>query len=194
MPDKNRLEKLDALKKYVREKIQKDEEVHLIFVCVQNSRRSHLSQVLAADVIDAHGLSHKIKTYSGGVEVTRIHPSTIECLKKMGYEIVQQTEGDNPVFELWINKNHPPIQLYSKNFEDITPHLPSFAAVMVCSEAETNCPYVPGAEKKFLLPYNDPKIYDDTNTAVDEYLKLAMQIREEMEYVFSNIPISANNQ
>lgn len=194
MPDKSRLEKLDALKKYVREKMQKDEDVHLIFVCVQNSRRSHLSQVLAADVIDAHELLHKIKTYSGGVEVTRIHPNTLECLKKLGYKIVQKTSDNNPVFELWINENHSPILLYSKNFEYITSQLPSFAAVMVCSEAETNCPYVPGAEKKFLLPYNDPKIFDDTDNAVEEYLKVAKQIREEMECVFSNISVSASIQ
>ncbi len=101
-------------------------------------------------------------------------------------------KGENPIFELWINDKYPPIQLYSKTFDEVIQHLKSFAAVMVCSEAETNCPYVPGAEKKILIPYNDPKIYDNTNTAIDEYLKLAKQIREEMEYVFSNIIVSAN--
>lgn len=194
MIEKNRIEKLDILKNYIWQKIHKHENVHLIFVCVQNSRRSHLAQVIASDVVYQYNLSDRIFLYSGGVEVTRIHPNTVQCLKALGYKIVQQTEGDNPVFELWINENHPPILLYSKNFEDITSQLPSFAAVMVCSEAETNCPYVPGAEKKILLPYHDPKIFDGTDHAVDEYLKVAKQIREEMEYVFSNIPVSANIQ
>ncbi len=94
----SRLEKLNILKEYIMQKLQNNQEVHLIFVCVQNSRRSHLSQVLAADVIDAHGLAHKIKTYSGGVEVTRIHPNTVECLKKLGYKIIQTTQRRKPNF------------------------------------------------------------------------------------------------
>jgi arsenate reductase len=184
MIQESRLEKLKQIQDYIKSKIHQKEEVNLIFICVQNSRRSHLAQVFAQQAAIQNNFSN-VHCFSGGVEVTRIHPNTIEALKRFGFSITQKSEGDNPLFEIGIEGIKLP--LYSKNFEDVTKQLKSFAAIMVCSEAETNCPYVPNAEKKILLPYDDPKIADNTNNPTDEYIRVASIIKEEMQYIFSNI-------
>lgn len=181
-----RLEKLNQLKDYIVNKINQQQDVHLVFICVQNSRRSHLAQVIAQDMAHRFQL-HNVHCYSGGVEVTQVHPNTIKTLQSLGYLIHQKSSGDNPVYECVFNKNHSSILLYSKNFEEVTSKLKFFAAVMVCSETETNCPYVFGAEKKILLPYNDPKIADNTPHPLNEYIKVAQQIQEEMELIFRNV-------
>ncbi|HPQ09530.1 MAG TPA: protein-tyrosine-phosphatase [Bacteroidia bacterium] len=184
MIQESRLEKLKQIQDYIKNKIHQKEEVNLIFICVQNSRRSHLAQVLAQHAAIQNNFSN-VNCFSGGVEVTRIHPNTIEAFKRFGFSIIQKSEGDNPLFEIDIEGIKLP--LYSKNFEEVTKQLKSFAAIMVCSETETNCPYVPNAEKKILLPYDDPKIADNTINPTDEYIRVANIIKEEMQYIFSNI-------
>jgi arsenate reductase len=184
MIQESRLEKLKQIQDYIKSKIHQKEEVNLIFICVQNSRRSHLAQVFAQHAAIQNNFSN-VHCFSGGVEVTRIHPNTVEALKRFGFSIIQKSEGDNPLFEIDIEGIKLP--LYSKNFEDVTKQLKSFAAIMVCSETETNCPYVPNAEKKILLPYDDPKIADNTSNPTDEYIRVANIIKEEMQYIFSNI-------
>lgn len=188
MIQENRKPKLLQISKYISDKILQKEHIHLIFICIQNSRRSHLAQVIAADAAYQHGLNNKvITTHSGGVEVTRIHPNTVKCLEALNYQIKQMTFNDNPIFDLFIKPQYPAIKLYSKNFEEVTHQLNKFMAIMVCSETETNCPYVPGAEKIIHLPYNDPKIADDTSYPLSEYINVAKQIQSEMHFVFSNI-------
>jgi arsenate reductase len=184
MIQESRLEKLKQIQDYIKSKIHQKEEVNLIFICVQNSRRSHLAQVFAQQAAIQNNFSN-VHCFSGGVEVTRIHQNTVEALKRFGFSITQKSESYNPLFEIDIESIKLP--LYSKNFEDVTKQLKSFAAIMVCSETETNCPYVPNAEKKILLPYDDPKFADNTNNPIDEYLRVASIIKEEMQYIFSNI-------
>lgn len=178
--------KLEILADYISKKLENGSEVNLIFICVQNSRRSHLAQVIAQHQAILHHLKN-IHCYSGGVEVTRIHPNTLKTLEKLNYAIHQKTDGENPVFELVYDPHQPPIMLYSKNFEEVTKNLQHFAAVMVCSETETNCPYVPGAEKKILIPYDDPKSADDSANPLEKYLSVAYQIENEMKYVFQMV-------
>ncbi|GIV26625.1 MAG: arsenate reductase [Bacteroidia bacterium] len=181
-----RLEKLNRLRDYIVSKISNQQEVNLLFICVQNSRRSHLAQVLAQDAASRFQINN-IYCYSGGVEVTRVHSNTIKTLQSLGYLIQQKTDGENPIYECVFNKNKSSVLLYSKNFEEITSKLSQFAAVMVCSETETNCPYVPGAEMKILLPYDDPKAADNSTNPLLEYIRVAKQIQEEMEIIFQNV-------
>jgi len=65
----------------------------------------------------------------------------------------------------------------------------SFAAVMTCGEAEENCPYIIGAERRISLTYEDPKLYDNTNLQIRKYEERNRQIATEISYVFTNIKI-----
>lgn len=186
MLSKNRIEKLQSLQQYIQDKLNQKKEVHLIFICVQNSRRSHFAQVFAQVLAYQYQLKN-VRCYSGGVEVTCIHPNTVKTLKSFGFLVQQTSFTKNPMYELVYDPHEKPIFLYSKSFEEIIKSIPEFAAVLVCSESETNCPYVQGAEKRILLPYDDPKRADHTENPLQEYKRVAEQIKEEMSWVFSKV-------
>ena len=58
---------------------------------------------------------------------------------------------------------------------------------MTCSDADENCPYIPKAEKRIALRYDDPKSYDDTPIESEKYDERSLQIASEIFYVFSQI-------
>jgi arsenate reductase len=63
----------------------------------------------------------------------------------------------------------------------------NFAVVMTCSDADENCPIIPGAEKRISVMYEDPKLFDHTVLEKEKYRERSLQIAAEMKYVFSNI-------
>jgi protein-tyrosine phosphatase/arsenate reductase len=58
---------------------------------------------------------------------------------------------------------------------------------LVCSDAETNCPYIPEAALRISTTYDDPKEFDGTLMEAEKYLERANQIALECLYVFSNV-------
>ena len=58
---------------------------------------------------------------------------------------------------------------------------------MTCSHADENCPIIPGAEKRILMSYEDPKKYDNSNLEAAMYAACSLQIACEMYHVFSAI-------
>jgi arsenate reductase (thioredoxin) len=58
---------------------------------------------------------------------------------------------------------------------------------MVCTDADGNCPYIPECEKRFLLPYLDPKVADNTPEEEGKYQERSMQIATEMGYLFGKL-------
>lgn len=75
----------------------------------------------------------------------------------------------------------------SKLFDDVSIPQSGFAAIMTCSEADENCPFIPGAEIRIPLRYEDPKIFDGTESAASAYRERSEQIGAEMLYLFSKI-------
>lgn len=76
---------------------------------------------------------------------------------------------------------------YSKVFDADENPSTNFAAVMTCSHADENCPFIPGSEASIALDYKDPKEFDDTPQAQEKYDERSDQIASEMIYVFENI-------
>ena len=58
---------------------------------------------------------------------------------------------------------------------------------MTCSQANANCPFIPGAEKRIPITYEDPKEFDNTPQQIKKYQERSNQIATEMLYVFSQI-------
>ena len=56
-----------------------------------------------------------------------------------------------------------------------------------CSHADENCPFIPGAEKRISLPYEDPKASDNTADEAKIYDERSIQIATEMKYVFGGL-------
>ena len=169
---------LDQVVDYI---LEKDGEVRLNFICTHNSRRSHFGQVWATTMARYHGIS-RIKTFSGGTEATAFNPRSVSALERAGFEI-KNPGGSNPKYELKYSAHIEPIVSFSKTFDDPSNPEKDFAAIMTCSEADQECPFIPGAESRIRLLYEDPKVADDSDEEKSKYDERCRQIAIEMYYV-----------
>ena len=56
---------------------------------------------------------------------------------------------------------------------------------MTCSDADENCPFIPGVDLRLALTYEDPKLADDTPEETARYDERVRQIGREIFYAFS---------
>ena len=177
---------LKEISDYISERIESGKDVNLVFICTHNSRRSHMSQIAAQTAAYYYGVE-KVKCYSGGTESTAFNPRAVKAILKAGYEVEKQDDSDNPVYIIEFAEEASAIQAFSKKFDDSENPQDNFAAVMTCSDADENCPYVPGAGQRFAIPYDDPKEFDDTPLEEEKYDERLKQISTEMFFIFSNV-------
>jgi arsenate reductase len=180
-----RKELLDKLVLYLQNKHNRKEETQLIYICTHNSRRSHFGQVWA-HVAAEYFSFHRIKTFSGGTEATRVHANTIGALQRVGFEVNLSGHPENPNVELQFG-GYAPLLCFSKSYDHAANPKKDFAAIMTCSEAEENCPYIPGAEFRLGTTYADPKAFDGTPEQEKAYEERCLQIATECFYVFSKL-------
>jgi len=176
---------LQKIASVIQEKVAKGEEIKLMYVCTHNARRSHFGQIWSA-VAAAYYEIPNVTTFSGGVEVTAFHPGAIRALKSIGFEINNISDGENPRYEVYFN-NSAPILCFSKEVSHELNPQDEFIAVMVCGEAEQNCPFIPTASLRISTTYEDPKRYDDTPEELSEYVKTSLLICQECLYLYSLI-------
>lgn len=179
---------LQPLIDYIQSKISENKNANLNFICTHNSRRSHLSQVWA----QAAAHFYKIKNvycYSGGTAATALFSMAAKTLEQAGFEIEVLSEGKNPVYAIKYDANEHPIIGFSKTFDHPFNPKSEFAAIMTCSQADANCPFIAGAEKRIPVKYDDPKAFDNTPQQAEKYEERSNQIAAEMFYVFSKIKI-----
>ncbi|MGI9531919.1 low molecular weight phosphatase family protein [Lutimonas sp.] len=181
-----RKQTLQKLIDYVSEKLSSEETININFICTHNSRRSHLSQVWA------QALSHyfnvkNVYCYSGGTEATALFPMVAETLKSTGFEIINLSTGENPVYSIKYSDDQHPVIGFSKKLDDDFNPSSNFAAVMTCSQADEGCPFVPGAAARIPITFDDPKAFDNTPIQAAKYAERSLQIATEMFYVFSKI-------
>ncbi len=181
-----RLDVLDPLINYIQGKVNGGDEINLNFICTHNSRRSQFSQVWAKTAAAYYGIS--ANCYSGGVEVTAFNERAVASLERSGFNITSTGET-NPIYQVFYAEGSEPIKAFSKVFDDPVNEAEKFAAVMTCSHADENCPFIPGTEKRIPVRYEDPKAFDDTPEEADRYDERSLQIASEMFYVFSKIKI-----
>lgn len=184
----NRKKLLIPLAQYIRHKIENHLEIRLQFICTHNSRRSLLAQVWAQTM--GHYFNIKLlNCYSGGTERTELFPVVAETLKTCGFTVDKITEATNPVYMIKYDCNEHPVMGFSKKFDDAFNPASGFAAVMTCNDADENCPYVSGAENRFVISYDDPKAYDLHPGQTDAYLTVCNQIATEMYFIFNCVKV-----
>ncbi len=179
---------LKPLADYVARKIQEGELVRLTFICTHNSRRSHLGQLWAAVAAHYCGIT-PVECYSGGTETTACNPRTVAAMERSGVRAQRITAGENPVYLLGYADGVNPLVAFSKVYDQAPNPQTGFAAVMTCSHAEENCPFIPGAEKRFSITYEDPKAFDGTPQEAEAYDARCRQIATEMLWVFQQVQL-----
>ena len=180
-----RRQRLERLSEFVRGKRRGGEPAKLTFICTHNSRRSHMSQLWAAAAA-VHYRLNDVRTYSGGTEVTAFDSRAVAAMKRAGFSI-DSPEGANPRYQVSFENGVPAHQCFSKLYHDLTNPQREFAAVMTCSSADAACPIVQGAAVRVSLPWDDPKVADDTPDETARYDERCRQIGIEMLYLFSRV-------
>lgn len=182
--DDSRYAVLNQLIEYIKKKIDSEQAIRLNFICTHNSRRSQLSQIWAKTAAWMNGMD--IEAYSGGVEVTAFNERAVASCRRLGFEIEGDTNSSNPKYSVKLDENTQ-IECFSKVYDDPTNPSSGFAAVMTCSDADKNCPFIPGTEARIPLRYEDPKAFDDTELEAAKYDERSLQIASEMLHIFRAI-------
>lgn len=173
------------ISEYIKLKQNQSKPIKLIYICTHNSRRSHFGQIWAAVAVNYFSIKN-VETYSGGTEATAFNINAINALKKIGFKVSGNENDKNPIYKMAFGENEY-INCFSKVFDDKINPKTEFAAIMTCSDAEENCPFVPGTELRIATTYNDPKAFDGTPQQDEKYLERCRQIAIETLFVFSRV-------
>lgn len=186
---KERKLQLEKLSAYIQKKYTDQQVPKLIVICTHNSRRSHLGQLWLAVAADYYKLP-TLETYSGGTEATAFNPNAAAAVERIGCKVLKESEGKNPIYAVQWQENQEAYKVFSKRFEDTPNPKEAFAAIMVCSEADEGCPFVPGTDFRIALPFDDPKVFDGTDVEAQKYDERCQQIGTEMFYVMSKVSLT----
>jgi hypothetical protein len=170
----------------------------VIVICTRNTRRSMLGATMGNVAAAYYGLP-EVRFSSGGTDPDAFNPRTIAALKEIGIEIeptgqeaLRGKEGNaNPIYGVKWGKGLETKE-FSKKYTDAHNPQDGFAAILVCSEADTNCPKVAGASVRIPVPYLDPKAFDGAPFEAAKYaerrddegrfmLSVMMQARRRLE-------------
>ncbi|MEM9589061.1 MAG: protein-tyrosine-phosphatase [Planctomycetota bacterium] len=206
IPDARKSELIE-LGSFIRKATEKRSRCPITFVCTHNSRRSHLAQVWAAIAAEYYGIP--LETFSGGTEATAMNERIVACLCRTGLQVesvrVAAPLGDiglgdgvidrpgrdgNPKYHVRYSEMTPPLECFSKVYDQSPNPKSNFIAVMVCSDADQRCPTVSGADHRVVIKYVDPKVSDDTDQESDVYDERCRQIAREMLFLVSQAKAS----
>ena len=118
---------------FIQEKVSKEQEIRLNFICTHDSRRSHLSQVWAQTAA-AHFNVKNVFCYSGGTEATAVFPMAAKTLVQAGFQVKTLSQGGNPVYSIKYSENEHPIIGFSKTYDDSFFPIYEFLGIVSCWE------------------------------------------------------------
>jgi protein-tyrosine-phosphatase len=185
IPDERKTQ-LGKLAVYLRTRLAEKKPARLTFICTHNSRRSHLAQIWAAAAASHYGVEN-VTTYSGGTEATAFNPRAVATIERAGFQTEIAQPGPNPRYSIRFDGSATPVVCFSKEYDHETNPAHDFCAVMVCTQADKSCPMVPGSDERIALPYEDPKVADNTAAEAAQYDERCAQIGREMLFVFSKV-------
>jgi arsenate reductase (thioredoxin) len=165
----------DELVNWIGAKYQPGKPLAVIVVCTGNSRRSILGSTMGNIAAAYYGLPD-IRFYSGGTTPSAFNQRTVATLKEIGVEVEpvgkeapRGSSGEaNPIYRVRLGTGLETSE-FSKIYSDSHNPQSGFAAIMVCSQADAECPVVKGAGKRISAPYEDPKEYDGAEFEAAKY-------------------------
>jgi len=174
---------LNQISDFIDKRLKSSGEAELLFICTHNSRRSQFGQIWAAVAAEFYSIQG-IKSFSGGTEATSFNPGAVVAVERTGLRLTKSSQNpDNPEYKLQTAEGAPEMILFSKRYDDTANPNGDFCAIMVCSDADSACPYIPGALERISLPYEDPKEFDGTSQEKLKYDETCREISREIHYV-----------
>ncbi len=184
--DENRMKLLQSIALFITNELEQNKRVNLNYICTHNSRRSQLAQVWSSYASYYFKFS-EIYSFSGGTMATSFYRNTVKTLQEVGFDFqILEFSHENPVYSISYKNCINPIIGFSKLY-DSEHHKKPFIAITTCSSADENCPFIPNAIERFHLPFNDPKMYDNTLLQSEKYLETNKQIAGEIHFIFNSI-------
>ncbi|MFO0924860.1 MAG: hypothetical protein U0905_20530 [Pirellulales bacterium] len=158
---------IEQLSDWISENWMPNKTLHILTTCTGNSRRSILGATMGNLAATYYGFDN-LEFHSGGTAPSAFNKRTIACLKDIGFQIVptgkEAERGDptvpNPQYIVRWGKDLEATE-FSKNYKDSSNPHSGFAAILVCNEADAECPVVSGAAIRISMTFLDPKTYDD---------------------------------
>ena len=130
-------------------------KLKLIFLCTGNSARSQMAEGLMRH----HG-GDIFEVYSAGLNAQGVNPHAVEVMKEIGIDISK-------------HKSKNITEYFNKTNFDLL--------ITVCSNADKNCPTIPGIKKRLHWGFEDPAAITGSNG-----IKLA-KFREIRDFINSRI-------
>lgn len=179
---------LSSLATKIGELTASDQPVQLNFICTHNSRRSHLAQIWTSVAAHYFGLTD-IHAFSGGTEATAMNERIVATLRRAGLKIDVEKilSPSNPHYSVQFAHDGTTLDCFSKVYNEAPNPSDGFLAVLVCGNADKNCPVVQGATDRLVIRYDDPKASDDTPQESQTYDERCAQISREMLYAISQL-------
>ena len=179
-----RQKKLIEIAEILQGQLDENGNLNLHFICTHNSRRSQFAQAWSHALAQERVLP--ISSFSGGVEITACNFRTVDALKRAGFEVDFPVINENPHYLVrW--KSGTPLTLFSKLYDDVVNPKSDFFALMTCSDADDNCPFIPGTLQRIPLRYKDPKCADDTPEESAAYDLCSNTIKTEIQFIFDQL-------
>lgn len=183
---KERKTLLENISNYISTKKESGQAIQLVYICTHNSRRSHFGQIWAQVAANYYNVKN-VTSFSGGTEATAFNSNAINAVKRVGFGVTSLDETSNKRYHVVYDETENPIICFSKVYDDAQNPQTNFAAIMTCSDAEENCPFIPGVELRIGTTYDDPKAFDNTPLQDAKYDERCKQIALETLYVFSKV-------
>lgn len=183
-----RLKILQPLIDYIQNEVNLKNDILLNLICTHNSRRSHLAQIWLQTAATYYNIKN-VYCYSGGTQATELFWAVATTLQNQGFLINQLSTEKNSVYAIKFAANEPAVIGFSKKYDAAFNPSNNFAAIMTCTDADLGCPIVAGAKTRIAIPFNDPKIADNTPQQAAKYAERSVQIATEMFYVLSKITL-----
>ena len=178
--------KLTDLAAKIRSHLHDQDQCDLIVICTHNSRRSQLAELILRKAADFYGVKN-LYSYSGGTETTAFNSRMVWALEQSGFHFNKEDDPINPNYRLSENNGKLGQKMFSKKYAVSFNPQKDFIAIMVCEQADKNCPIVFGATDKISLPYQDPKQFDQRPNEEKAYLDKVFEIGREMTYLVKSI-------
>ena len=159
------------------------QKLNLLFICTHNSRRSQFAQAWGTAAAAYFGFKN-IHSFSGGTEVTACHENTVKGLKSAGFKHPPVGREENTHYRFTATEPETEFVLYSKLYDDPANPQNRFFALMTCSSADQNCPFIPASIARIPLNYEDPKISDGQANEGQVYALRCAEIAREILFSF----------
>lgn len=126
---------------------------NILFLCTGNSARSQMGEAL----LNKHA-GNVFKAFSAGTEPKdAVFPPVVEVMKEVGIDI---------------SSNHP------KGIEEHLGRVHFEKVIIVCADAEKNCPVIFGPAQRVFWPFDDPAAVEGSN---EEVMEVSRRVRDEID-------------